>query len=53
MSQGFGWRIHYGVEVTELSTKKQHLSLEIEKARARACDTALRFVSLWSCQTLH
>jgi hypothetical protein len=23
-SRGFGWRIHCGVEVTELSTKKQH-----------------------------
>ena len=31
-SRGFGWRIHCGVEVTELSTNKQHtLSLQLSQ----------------------
>ena len=38
---GSGWRIHCGVEVTELSTNKQHTLLSITDATQRACNHAL------------
>ena len=30
-TRGLGWRIHCGVEVTESSTNKQHIIIEIER----------------------
>jgi hypothetical protein len=38
-SRGYGWRIHYGVEVTELSTNKQHTLSETQQRQERDATT--------------
>jgi hypothetical protein len=49
--RGVGWRIHCGIEVTELSTNKQHTlseeegsSLNVEKAHARHAQLPTRIM---------
>jgi len=49
-SHGFGWRFHCGVEVTELSTNKQHLSLRVYVCEfVYMCVRARMFFSVTVC----